>query len=104
MFRYLRLYSHFVRFSLSKSMEFRIDFFFRIVMDCVYYAVNLAFFKVLYLHTNSLGGWKETDTMVFVGTYLFVDAAGLHQPRRPRLLLSAASVVSFYIVVSRVLF
>lgn len=74
MLRYLRLYAHFVKFSLSKAMEFRVDFFFRIVMDCVYYAVNLAFFKILYLHTDSLGGWSESDTMVFVGTYLFVDA------------------------------
>lgn len=72
--RYLRLYGHFLQFSFSRAMEFRVDFYFRIVMDVVYYAVNLAFFKLIYLHTPTLAGWTERQTMVFVGIYLVVDA------------------------------
>jgi ABC-2 type transport system permease protein len=55
-------------------MEFRVDFFFRIVMDLVYYGINIAFFKVLYSHTDVLGGWNESQIMVFVAVYLLVDA------------------------------
>ena len=33
MIRYLRLYGYFLRFSFSRAMEFRFDFFFRIFMD-----------------------------------------------------------------------
>lgn len=58
-------------------MEFRLDFFFQIVMDLVFYAVNIAFFRVLYLHAPSLGGWSEPQTMVFVGMYLVVDAINM---------------------------
>jgi ABC-2 type transport system permease protein len=77
MVRYLRLYAHFVRFSLMRAMAFRLDFYFRIVMDVIYYAVNLAFFKLIYLHTPILAGWNESQMMVFVSAYLVVDAISM---------------------------
>lgn len=74
MLRYLRLYAHFLRFSFSRAMEFRFDFFFRIVMDVLWYLVNLAFFRVLYLHTPLLGGWDEPKALVFLATLFLSDA------------------------------
>jgi ABC-2 type transport system permease protein len=74
MLRYLRLYAAFCRFSFSKALEFRVDFFLRIFMDVVYYAVNIAFFKILYRHVSALGGWTEDQVMVFIALYLVVDA------------------------------
>lgn len=74
MIRYLRLFVYFVEFSFSKSFQFRLDFFFRIVMDCIYYAVNLSFYKVLFIHVGTLGGWSMEQAMVFVAGFLFVDA------------------------------
>lgn len=75
--RYVRLYLYFLRFSFSKAMEFRIDFTFRIIMDCIYYVVNIFFFKVIYLHTPYLAGWRQDQIMVFVGTYILVDAINM---------------------------
>jgi ABC-2 type transport system permease protein len=72
--RYLRLFAYFVAFSFSRSFEFRFDFYMRIIMDIVYYAVAIAFFKILFLHTPMLGGWNESQTMVFVAAYCIVDA------------------------------
>lgn len=72
--RYIRLYLHFLRFSFSKAMEFRMDFTFRIVMDLIYYAVNILFFKVIYLHTPMLAGWTEDQMMIFISSYILVDA------------------------------
>lgn len=72
--RYLRLYLYFLQFSFSKAMEFRLDFTFRILMDVIYFVVNILLFKVLYLHTDLIGGWTEEQMMVFVGSYLLVDS------------------------------
>lgn len=72
--KYLKLYSHFLRFSLSNSLQFRFDFTFRIVMDCIFYVVNIMFFKVIFAHTGLLGGWTEEQVMIFVSGYLIVDA------------------------------
>lgn len=75
--RYLRLYLHFLQFSFSKALEFRIDFSFRIIMDVIYYIVNIMLFKVLFLHTELIGGWNEEQTMIFVASYLLVDALNM---------------------------
>lgn len=75
--RYFRLYLNFVRFSFSKSLEFRLDFTFRILMDTIYYFVNIMFFKIIYLHTPLLVGWTENQMMVFVAGYLLVDAINM---------------------------
>jgi ABC-2 type transport system permease protein len=72
--RYFVLYLHFLRFSFSRAMEFRIDFFFRVVMDALYYVVHLAFFTIIYQHTSLLGGWTLDQMYIFVCGYLFVDA------------------------------
>jgi ABC-2 type transport system permease protein len=72
--RYLRLYLYFLRFSFSKAMEFRVDFYFRVAMDVVYYTVHLIFFTVIYQHTQLLGGWTLDQVYIFVCGYLLIDA------------------------------
>ncbi|MCI0650353.1 MAG: ABC-2 family transporter protein [Planctomycetes bacterium] len=72
--RYLRLYLYFLRFSFSRSMEFRFDFFFRIFMDSVYYAVNLGFYGVLFSKVPTIGGWNFDQAVIFVAGYLLLDA------------------------------
>jgi ABC-2 type transport system permease protein len=74
MIRYIKLYSYFLRFSFSKAMEFRIDFFFRIFMDIAFYSVQFLFFKIIYLHTPMLGGWNQEQMILFVCSFIFVDA------------------------------
>jgi ABC-2 type transport system permease protein len=74
MLRYLRLYVCFLRFSFSRAMEFRVDFFFRIVMDAIWYAVQLFMFWVFYLHTETLGGWTFDQILVFAAAYMLIDA------------------------------
>jgi len=77
MIRYLRLYLHFLRFSFSRAMEFRMDFFFRVIMDLCFYVTNIIFFKVIFLHTPLIGGWSEKQVLFFVSGYLLIDAANM---------------------------
>jgi ABC-2 type transport system permease protein len=58
-------------------MEFRLDFSFRIIMDLIYYIVNILFFQVIYLHTPLIAGWDNSQMMVFVASYLVVDALNM---------------------------
>ncbi len=74
MWRYIRLYGHFTRFSISRAMEFRIDFFFRVFMDLAYYGIQIAFYQVVFLQTPLLGGWNQEQTLIFMSGYLVVDA------------------------------
>lgn len=72
--RYVRLYLYFLRFSFSRAFEFRVDFFFRIVMDCVYYAVHIAFFSIIYANVGRIGGWTVDRSYIFVCGFLLADA------------------------------
>lgn len=72
--RYLRLYGHFVRFSFMRALQFRLDFFFRVFMDALWYGVHLSFFWVLYRHTPLLGGWNFDQILVFTAGFFWVDA------------------------------
>lgn len=74
MTRYARLYLYFLRFSFSRAMEFRVDFFFRIFMDSLFYAVTLAFFWVLYKHSPFMGGWGFDQALVFAAGVFLNDA------------------------------
>ena len=80
MLRYLRLYLYFLRFSFSRALEFRLDFFFRVGMDIVWYAVHLGFFSVLYQHTASLGGLTQDQVLVFVGAVFVAEALSVGLP------------------------
>lgn len=72
--RYLRLYLNFLRFSFSRAMEFRLDFFFRVVMDAAFYAVQIVFFSVIYRHTALLGGWSYDQVLIFACGFFLIDA------------------------------
>jgi ABC-2 type transport system permease protein len=72
--RYGMLYLYFLRFSFSRAMEFRLDFFFRIVMDTVYYIVHIIFFGVIYGHTSMIGGWNFDQILIFMCGFFLVDA------------------------------
>lgn len=72
--RYLRLYAHFIRFSFSKAFQFRIDFYFRILMDLLFYIISILFFKILFLHSKFIGNWNEQQVTVFACAYLVMDA------------------------------
>ncbi|MDX2177095.1 MAG: ABC-2 family transporter protein [Candidatus Sumerlaeia bacterium] len=77
MWRYLRLFAYFVRFSFSRAMEFRLDFFFRVVMDCLFYVVQFVFFFIIYRHTDAVGGWNLDQIIVFTAGYLWLDAVNM---------------------------
>lgn len=72
--KYLRLYSHFLRFSISKGLEYRADFWFRIIMDMTYYGMMIAFYEVLFRNTTVLGGWAEPQMIFFIGGAIVIDA------------------------------
>jgi ABC-2 type transport system permease protein len=75
--RYIRLFAYFIAFSFSKAFEFRFDFWMRILMDVLYYAVAISFFEIIFLHTPTLGGWTEPEMMIFVAAYCIVDAVNM---------------------------
>jgi ABC-2 type transport system permease protein len=71
--KYAKIYGALIRFSLSRTLLFRFDFFFRFIMDCVYYSLSIAFFEILFLHTNTLNGWTNHEVLFFISGGLLLD-------------------------------
>ena len=46
-------------------------------MDTAFYAVQLAFFAVLYNHTGTIAGWDLDQVFVFAAGYFFIDALNM---------------------------
>ncbi len=65
---------HFLRFSFTKALEFRLEFTFRIVMDLAYHLSMIFLFKILFQHTKTIGNWTEEQMIVFAASYILVDA------------------------------
>ena len=75
--RYIKLYLYFLRFSFSRAMEFRVDFFFRIIMDIGYYGINIGFYGLIFFHTDILGGWNMDQMLIFISGFLVIDAISM---------------------------
>ena len=73
--RYLRLYAAFVRFAIQRSLQFRLDFFFRVGMDVIWNLHYLVFYGVLTLESPTIGGWDADRLRVFLGSLFVLDGA-----------------------------
>ncbi|MGB9876299.1 MAG: ABC transporter permease [bacterium] len=82
--RYLRLWAFFFRNCLIREMSFRGNFLLQVFGNLLWFIVNIAFFRVIYLHTPTIGGWKLHQTLLLVSTAQIVNylygglALGIH--------------------------
>lgn len=74
MMRYLKIWWGFCQTSFMSDMEYRANMVIKVVVDLLWYAVQLSIFEVLYRHTDSIGGWTHEQTRVFMGVLFVTDA------------------------------
>jgi ABC-2 type transport system permease protein len=43
-------------------------------MDCIFYGISIAFFEILFMHTDNLAGWQSHEVLFFVATTLVIDS------------------------------
>jgi ABC-2 type transport system permease protein len=49
----------------------------QVMIDVVWYAVQIALFEVLYLHTDTIAGFTHAQMIVFLGTVFITDAVNM---------------------------
>jgi ABC-2 type transport system permease protein len=72
--RYLRLEWAFFKNCLARDLQYRANFGLVFLVDVCWYAVNIAFFEVIYLNADSIAGYSRTDVLFFMATIFVVDA------------------------------
>lgn len=72
--KYLGLFFAFLKASFVAELEYRINFFLRIVSDIFWYVAQIMTFEVLYRQTSYIGSWNLEQTRVFLGVLFVVDS------------------------------
>ena len=65
---YLSLYAALWRNSVIRELGFKVNFLMWIVVEALWFALQLTFIGVLYLHTDHIGTWTKWQVVALMGT------------------------------------
>jgi len=71
--RYAGIYAILVRNALVREMTFRLNFLLWIVVELLWFGLQLAFIQVIYLHTDSIAGWSKWQVVLLIGASQFIQ-------------------------------
>src|SRR3974377_2202421 len=65
--RYLSVYGALWRNSVAREMSFKSNFLLWIVVELLWFGLQLSFISVLYLHTEHIGTWTKWQVVLLIG-------------------------------------
>jgi ABC-2 type transport system permease protein len=71
--RYAGIYAALWRNSVTRETMFKGNFLLWIVVEILWFALQLAFIAVIYLHTDSIGSWTKWQVVLLVGASHFIQ-------------------------------
>lgn len=72
--RYARLYRVFARNNLVREMEFRANFWAKVVTNLGWIFSYVLFLKIFFANTRSVAGWNEGQVFLLFGTFMLTRA------------------------------
>jgi ABC-2 type transport system permease protein len=71
--RYLSIYSALWQNSVTREMMFKGNFLLWIVVELLWFGLQLSFIGVLYLHTDRIGSWTKWQVILLIGTSALIQ-------------------------------
>src|ERR1044072_1953753 len=71
--RYATIYAELWKNSVAREMGFKSNFILWIVVELLWFGLQLAFFNVIYSHTDSIAGWSRWEVVLLVGASHFIQ-------------------------------
>jgi ABC-2 type transport system permease protein len=71
--RYPELYAALWRNSVTREMQFKVNFLLWIVVEALWFGLQLGFMSVVYGHTESIAGWSRWQVVLLVGCSHFIQ-------------------------------
>src|SRR5436853_3032267 len=71
--RYLRIYAALWKNSVIREMGFKSNFLLWIVVELLWFALQLAFIAVVYQHTDHIGDWSKWQVVLLMGASHFIQ-------------------------------
>ncbi len=70
---YRRVYAAFWKNSVVREMSFKSNFLLWILVELLWFALQLAFIAVIYQHTNHIADWSKWQVVVLMGASHFIQ-------------------------------
>jgi ABC-2 type transport system permease protein len=71
--RHAHIYAALWRNSVVREMSFKSNFLLWIVVELLWFGLQLSFIGVIYLHTNHIATWTKWQVVMLVGTSQFIQ-------------------------------
>ena len=71
--RYLTIYAALWKNSVAREMSFKGNFILWIIVELLWFGLQLTFIGVLYLHTDKIGSWSKWQVVLLVGASSFIQ-------------------------------
>ena len=71
--RYLAIYAALWKNSVTREMIFKSNFLLWIIVESLWFGLQLAFIAVLYLHTDHIGTWTKWQVVMLIGASHFIQ-------------------------------
>ncbi len=71
--RYLSIYAALWKNSVAREMGFKSNFLLWILVELLWFGMQLCFIGVLYLHTNEIGTWTKWQVVMLIGASHFIQ-------------------------------
>ena len=71
--RYLGIYAAMARNSMAREMAFKSNFILWIIVDLLWFALQVCFIAVLYQHTDSIGTWTQWQVVLLIAASNFIQ-------------------------------
>lgn len=71
--RYFTIYAALWKNSVAREMAFKSNFLLWIVVEFLWFALQLSFIGVLYLHTDHIGTWTNWQVVLLIGASHFIQ-------------------------------
>ena len=71
--RYLSIYAALWRNSVTRETMFKANFLLWIVVELLWFGLQLSFIAVLYLHTDQIGTWTKWEVVMLIGGSHFIQ-------------------------------
>jgi ABC-2 type transport system permease protein len=71
--RYLGIYAALWKNSVTREMIFKSNFILWIIVELLWFGLQLSFISVLYLHTEHIGTWTKWQVVLLIGASHFIQ-------------------------------
>src|SRR3954463_6703953 len=71
--RYGSIYFELWKNSVAREMGFKSNFILWIIVELLWFGLQLAFFNVIYSHTDTIAGWSRGEVVLLVGASHFIQ-------------------------------